>query len=59
MNDNTYVGTMLIGLAANGETESLTWDGFEQAMNLWIDEKSRGVDTLISQALDDVWRRFC
>jgi hypothetical protein len=52
------VGTMLLFLSVGGETESLNWTDFEQAMNLWVDQKSHRVDALISQALDDMWRRI-
>jgi hypothetical protein len=59
MIDQTTIGTILLCLSTNGETESLTWDDFEQAMNLWVEEKSHRVDVLINSALDDVFEGGC
>ena len=58
MNDHTTIGAMLLALNAFGETCDLTWQDFEQAVNLWVEEKSHRVDTLINRAIDDVWRRL-
>ncbi len=56
---NDIIEEMLFSLVTQGESLDLTWTDFEQTMDLWIDEKSHRVDTLINRALDDVWRRYC
>ena len=57
--EQEQIGSILLSLATNSEIDDVTWQDFEQALNLWIEGKRHRIDTLINQALDDVWRRFC
>ena len=52
MIDHNTMGTMLLCLAANGETDSLSWSDLSQATYLRIEKKGDQVARTSSSALD-------